>query len=316
MLAKLFNNISIQSLIRALIFSVLVLITAWLMADINTVALDVLIWDWPMHVVVLKLLLSTSLLGSVVWLNSRINDSGFLKNDYQLIPVLMLVLTPVLFQMEHLAFLFLLPIGAIFHTRIFQLTETSDPSFILFDSGVLVALMSFLAPESAFLLLIVWVATLNFGHLTLRTFLMPLIGVSATCFMLFTVLYWVFDLHVLSDYLASFIGMITTFNGDVFSRAWVFIPLVLIALPALLETTHVYGKANVRKRQIFTFLTTYFLLTTAAGFFVEQKVNVWIWLLIPFAIFTVNLLNYIKKGWRKNIVFLLLMLFLALSFLF
>lgn len=316
MLAKLFNNISIQSLIRALIFSLLVLLTAWLMGDVKTVTLDVLIWEWPMHEVVLKLLLSLSLLGSAVWINSRINDSGFLKNDYQLIPVLMLVLTPVLFQMEHLAFLFLLPIGAVFHTRLFQLTETSDPSFILFDSGVLVALMSFLAPESAFLLLIVWVATLNFGHLTVRTFLMPLIGISATCFMLFTVLFWVFDMNVLEDYLASFIGMITTFDGRVFSRAWVFIPLVLIALPALLETSHVYGKANVRKRQIFTFLTTYLLLTAAAGFFVELKANVWIWLLIPFAIFTVNLLNYIKKGWRKNIVFVLLILFLVLSFLF
>ncbi len=316
MLAKLFNNISIQSLIRALIFSLLVLLTAWLMGDVKTVTLDVLIWEWPMHEVVLKLLLSLSLLGSAVWINSRINDSGFLKNDYQLIPVLMLVLTPVLFQMNHLAFLFLLPIGAVFHTRMFQLTETSDPSFILFDSGVLVALMSFLAPESAFLLLVIWVATLNFGHLTLRTFLMPLIGVSATCFMLFTVLYWVFNLNVWGDYLTSFAGMITTFNWDMFSRAWVLIPLVLVALPALLETTQVYGKANVRKRQIFTFLTTYFLITTVAGFFVEQKDNVWIWLLIPFAIFTVNLLNYTKKGWRKNIIFLLLMLFLVLSFLF
>ncbi len=316
MLAKLFNNISVQSLVRALIFSLLVLLTAWLMADIKTVTLDVLIWEWPMHKVMLKLLLSASLLASAVWLNSRINDSGFLKSDYQLIPVLMLVLTPVLFQMEHLAFLFLLPVGAVFHTRIFQLTETSDPSFILFDAGVLVALMSFLAPESAFLLLIVWVATLNFGHLTFRTFLMPLMGVSATCFMLFTVLYWVFDLNVLSEYLGSFAGMITTFNWGTFSRAWVFIPLVLVAVPALLETTHLYGKANVRKRQIFTFLTIYFVLTTVAGFFVEHKVNVWIWLLIPFAIFTVNLLNYIKKGWRKNVVFLLLVLFLILSFLF
>ncbi len=316
MLAKLFNNISIQSLIRALIFALLVLIAAWLMADINEVALSILVWEWPLSSILIKILLSASLVASVVWLNSRINDSGFLKNDYQLIPVLMLILTPVVFTMDHLDLMILLPLGAVFHTRLFQLAETSEPSFILFDTGVLVALMTLLAPETAFFLVIVWVATLNFGHLTVRTFLMPLIGISATCFMLFTVLYWVFDVNVLKDYLLGFVGMTGSFNLEGFRGIWVYTPLVAVALPALLETTHVYGKANVRKRQIFTFLTTYFLLTAAAGFFVTQKANVWIWLLIPLAIFTVNLLHYTRKDWKKNIVFVLLMLFLALSFLF
>lgn len=316
MLAKLFDNISIQSLIRAIIFGVIVLLGAWLLAGVKAVTLDVLMWEWQLSAILLKLLLSGSMLASAIWLNSRINTSGFLKNDYQLIPVLMLVLTPVLFQLDQLSFLFLLPIGAVFHTRLFQLAEASDPSFILFDSGVLVALMSLLAPEAAFLLIMVWVATLNFGHLSFRTFLMPVIGVSAACFMLFTVLYWVFGLNVLADYVGSFRGMLGMPDWGFVSNNWVFVPLILIALPAFLETAQVYGKANVRKRQVFTFLTVYFIMALVAGLFVQQKAHIWTWLLIPFAIFTVNLIHYTRKGWRKNIIFLLLMLFYGLSFFF
>lgn len=316
MLAKLFNNISIQSLIRALLFSVLVLVAAWSMADPGQASLQILAWEWPVSEVLYKLILSLLLVGISWRLNSRINDIGFLKNDYQLMPVLMLLFTPILFENGSMELILVLPLGIFLATRLYQLVQTVDPSFILFDSGVLLALMTLLVPESIFFLLIIWIATLNFGHLSVRTFLMPHIGMAGVYFMLFTLLYWIFDINVLPIFWEGFMSLRPAFELNDFTGFWVYLPLLLVALPSFLETSQVYGKASVKKRQIFTFLTLYFLVALLAGLLIQSKADAWIWLLLPLAIFVVNLLHYLRKNWYKNIVYLLLILFLFFSLLF
>lgn len=316
MLAKLFNNISIQSLIRALLFSVMVLIAAWIIPETGRATLHILAWHWEVSETLHNVILALLLIGISWRLNSRINDIGFLKNDYQLMPVLMLLFTPVLFENGSMELILVLPLGIFLATRLFQLVQTVDPSFILFDSGVLLALMTLLVPESIFFLLIIWIATLNFGHLSVRTFLMPHIGMAGVYFMLFTLLYWIFDINVLPIFWEGFMSLRPAFELNDFTGFWVYLPLLLVALPAFLETSQVYGKASVKKRQIFTFLTLYFLVALLAGLLIQSKADAWIWLLLPLAIFVVNLLHYLRKNWHKNIVYLLLILFLFLSLFF
>lgn len=315
MLAKLFNNISIQSLIRALLFSVLMLSLGWFFMDINQNPLQLLAWQWHVPVLMAKSLLSVVLIASCWWFNSKINDLGFLKEDYQLIPVMMLLLVPIFFKATQPELLLVLPLGILLHIRIFQLIEATDPSFILFDSGVLISLMALFLPQSLFLLLILWLAVLNFGHLTVRTFLMPAIGVLATFFMVFTVLYWIFDFNAMEVFFDRLMTSFTLLEWPYLEDIGIYSPLLLLALPAILETAQIYGKASVKKRQIFTFLTTTFLIILLMGLFVKNKGAVWIWLTLPYAIFTTNLIHYIKKAWLRDMVYLVLIVFLVFHFL-
>lgn len=316
MLAKLFNNISIQSLVRAMFFVMLMILSAWLLVPVPLVELSLLAWDVGFSAVLFKSLLAVDLVVFSWYFNSRINKVGFLKNDYQLIPVLGLMLTPVLFQVADPELLLLLPLGLFILIRLFELVETINPSYILFDSGVLVALMTIIAPECSFFLLLIWIATLNFGHLTVRTFLMPVIGISAILFMLFTLLYWIFGLNAFELYISNFQHLKPGYHPGGFEYWWEFIPVVLLALPAFLETVQVYGKASVKKRQIFTFLIVLMLASAAAGFFMRKHAIGWVWVLMPLAIFFVNLLHYQRKNWHKNLVYGFLMLALFLSLLF
>ncbi len=315
MLAKLFNNISIQSLIRALFLSVVVLALCWWISNPFVGPFDILSWQWVMGGVLQKLILSAILLFVALFLNSRTNSLGFLKNDYQLIPVMMLMLSPLFFELQSLELALAFCLGIFLLTRLLELVQTVDPSYILFDSGVLLALMVILVPESLFFILLIWIATLNFGHLTVRTFMMPLMGISAMYFMLFTLLHWIFDVNALGTLISEVGSLRPHFEVADFSQWWVYLPLAILVPPAFLETVQVYGKASVRKRQIFTFLMLVMLIALVVGLLVPHPANAWIWLLLPLAVFVVNLIHYLRKSWHKDLVYLMLISYLFLSLL-
>ena len=77
----------------------------------------------------------------------------------------------------------------------------------------------------------------------------------------------------------------------------------------------VYGKANVLKRQIFTFLSLFFVLFLLGGAFLNEYTTLWMWVHWPLAIFLVNLIHYLRKAWMKDLVYVFLILYVLL-FLF
>lgn len=313
MLAKLFNNISIQSLVRALLFSLLCLGLLLSFGGYHAGHLQILSWEWVVPAQVFAILFIGVNLFTAWWFNSVVNLLGFLKNDFQLLPVYILVLAPLLAMSHSVELLLILPLGVFLMLRLLNLMQSVDPSYILYDTGVVCALMILLAPGSLIFLLIIWLAALNFGHLNFRTFLMPIIGMTAIYFMLFTILYWIFHFDGITYLLADFKSVIPVFHYDDFHKAWVYIPLVIVAIPAFLETAQTYGKASVLKRQVFTFLTLFFLIMAVAGAFVQNGVQIWMWLAVPLSVFVVNRLHYQRKNWQKDISYLLLLIFLAMT---
>ena len=316
MLAKLFNNISIPSLARAIFFSALLAILSVLWISPVRESLEVglfngemLPWAYKSCIAVLAVLVAFGL-------NSGINSIGFLKQDYQFIVVYtLLVLGMLITGVGSIELILSLPLGALMLYRLLQLVETIEPSYILFDSGVLLALMSLLVPESVFLLLIIWVATFNFGHGGVRTFLMPLMGAAGLYFMAFTFLYWLTDINLLGFMMDRFTSLEFGFHLKDTRNSIVYLPFLIVCIPALLETAQIYGKANVKKRQVFTFLMVISVLIILAGTFVKNSPNLWIWLSIPMSALLVNLIHYRKKNWQKDIFYLLMICFLALSVL-
>ncbi len=316
MLAKLFNNISIQSLIRAGLFVFILLLFAAFFSPTRVANLAVLDWEFSFSQVYLQALIVLCL-PIVFWLfNHRVNTIGFLKLDYQLLVVLCLLIGPLLMQINNAGYVITFVLGMFLLMRLFEMVSTIDPAYILFDAGVFVAIMSLLVPETTFLLLIIWLATLTFGQLNIKTLLMPLLAIIAVYFMVFTILYWLFQYNAFEALIQNYQNMTFGFDVSITENGWVLTPLVIVAFMALAETMQVYGKANVKKRQIFTFLLTFFLLSAVAGFTMGQSDLRKIWPLIPMAFFTVNLIHYQRKEWLKTSVYGLLLLFFILVLVF
>lgn len=314
MLAKLFDNISIPSLARALLFAVLVSVLSILWISPSPEDLRIVLFQFDVSPVLFKVLLVTVIVAVAFGLNSGVNAVGFLKQDYQLLPVfVLLTLAMFIAGPGSVELLLALPLGAVLVYRLLMLVGTIDPSYILFDSGVLIGLMTMLVPESAFLFIVIWLATFNFGHAGLRTFIMPVIGLSGVYFMISTLLYWLTDISGPEYLLGRFREVDMGFHFDDTRNVWVYIPLLAAVVPALLETAQVYGKANVKKRQVFTFFMVFSLVMVVAGTFVKQSSNLWIWLSIPLSALVVNLIHYRQKKWQKDVFYVLLIAFLVLS---
>jgi len=317
MLAKLFNNISIPSLGRALAASLLASILAVVWISAGQAQLKIHFFDVEASLIWFKILVVIITIGVAFGFNSGINSIGFLKNDYQFLPVFTLLVLPMLLSAGgNLELLLTLPIGAFMFLRLLMLVSTVDPSYILFDSGVTLGIITILVPEMCFLLLVIWLAIFNFGHGGVRTFLMPILGSAAIYFMTFTVLYWLADINGIEYMTARFSAINFGFHFRDIEKLWVYIPLVLAAIPAYIETAQIYGKASVQKRQIFTFLIAVSALLVLTGTYIEHSFDLWIWLSIPFGALIVNLIHYRKKAWQKDMYYLLLMIFLALSIIF
>lgn len=317
MLAKLFNNISIPSLGRALVASILaaVLAVIWLPAGQSQLLIH--FFDLEVSLLWFRILTVIITVGVAFGINSGINAIGFLKSDYQFIPVFTLLILPMLTSGGgNIELLLALPLGAFIVLRLLMLVSTIDPSYILFDSGVALGVISLLVPEMSFLILVIWLAIFNFGHAGVRTFLMPLMGAAAIYFMSFTVIYWLADINGIDFMIDRFRDINMGFHFRDIEKFWVYIPLLMTAIPALFETAQIYGKASVQKRQIFTFFLAVSGLLILAGTYVEHSFYLWIWLSIPFASLIVNLIHYRKKSWQKDIHYVLLIIFLALSILF
>lgn len=316
MLAKLFNNISIPSLARALAFLVTICVVSVIFYTAPPSTLHLGFPDIALTPFWFFTLLLIFIPGLALAFNTGINQLGFLKNDYQVIPIFGLILLPVFLLNGNVALLLSMPFIILLMLRLMWLVKSIDPSYILFDAGVLIGLSALLVPELLFFMLIAWLATINFGHFNIRTFLMPIIGLSAIYFFLFTLLYWIFDINGLEYLLKSIGNIVPGFHFSDIRKVWVYIPLAISALPALLETTQVYGKANVQKRQIFTFLSLSFLLLLLGGVFIEISSTLWIWTALPISAFVVNLIHYRRKAWQRDIYYLLLLIFWSLVIFF
>lgn len=313
MLAKLFNNISIQSLVRAMGFSLLSILAITLAEPVSDASFTFGAEVYEISGFWYKGILGFVLFISGWWLNSSINRLGFLKNDYQFWPVFTLLSLPLFFFTTALEYVLVIPFGILLLLRLLSISKKTESAYALFDAGTLTGIMTVLIPESILFILIAWVAVLSFGRIHFRAFLMPLVGLLAVWFVIFTVMFWLADQEV-ADMVPALLAAVKIGVSPRISDPnwWKSLPMILAAIPAFFEMLQVYGKANNFKRQTFTFLLMFFLLFLVAGVFVKEHSRLWMWLGIPLSVFIVNLIHYLRKAWFKDIIYGLLILALVL----
>lgn len=316
MLAKLFNNISVPSLARAMGFSLLVLLALALLSPQHSFYFHFAGHTWAIGRIWYQAIQVVVILTSAWWFNSSINVLGFLKNDYQLIPVFTLIITAIFFVNDSLELLLIMPLVILLMLRLLSISQSVVDSYALFDVGSIIALTTLLVPETILFLPVCWLAVWAFGRLYFRALLMPLVGMVAVWFVAYAVVLWFVPVSPSTLVVGILSQVEIGLQPSGYSETWWrFLPLLAVAVPALIEMMRAYGKASVYKRQCFSFLFYFFLLFLVAGSFVPGHGHIWLWLALPLSVFVVNLLHYAKKNWLKDVVYALLALNLLLLFL-
>ncbi len=316
MLANLFKDISIASLGRAVGFTILSLLVAIFFLRPLSPTMSFLQLQWQVAPALYFSLMVLVVVGSGWWLNQSINAISFLKNDFQLLPIFGLVFTAVVTQDPRVEYLLLLPVGVFLLLRLLSLTRGAPHTYVLFDAGVITGLMALFVPESLVFVVIAWLAILNFGAVYFRAFLMPVMGVCAVWFMLFSYFYLAHGYGLAYQWEVVFgeLEMQLDLNewGE---QSWRYLPLLALMLPAFYQTLQVYSKANVLKKQAFSFMLLMLLILFAAGLLIEDNLRLYLWLTIPVSVLLSNLIHYSRKWWQKDLVYLGLILFLIFRFL-
>ena len=186
---------------------------------------------------------------------------------------------------------------------------------MLFDSGTIIGLMLFLEPLATVFLLIAWLGLINYGHFGIKQLLMPLTGILAVWFVVCSLIYWIAGATAVSHTLKSLAELPFGNFPEWRLNLWRVIPLVLLLVPAMYQLMNVYGKAKVLQRQSFGFLMILFVLLLIGGIVFYDPAGIWLWMSFPASALYVNLVKGLKRAWLKDVVYLVLLSYLAL-FLF
>lgn len=314
MLANLFKDIGVLSVGRALFASLLVLLGYVIFFPVEEASFEMASQSWRVSPLIYKISLVLTILLTAWWFNQRINNFGFLKNDLQSTPIFVLLALPILSVDARLEYLLILPGGLFLTSRLLSMAWGAVQQYVLFDVGVLTGLMVLLVPESLIIIAIAWLGIMNFGSFYFRSLLMPLTGLLAIWFLLFSFAWLYFGIP-LSEQLQLVFGdfQLAFDQAELSDYGWRYLPLLLLLLPALFQTVQVYTKANMYKKQVFSFMLIMLLIILAAGLFVENNLGLLLWLCFPFTVLLSNLVHYSKKWWTKDLVYLGLLGFLLLS---
>lgn len=315
MLAKLFDDISIASLIRSLGLAIVLFLLVFLVSGQELTHLSILNYHWELpgywHAIIALPLLSLS----VVWFNTNLIAIPLFKNDYQPAIITAILLIPVLVTQASLNIVLLMPLMVLLLLKLFSLAESPSISYLLFDSGSIIGLMLFLEPLSITMMLVVWLSLINYGRFGLKQILMPFIGLLAIWFLGSAIIYWLGGTKEVS---LVYQGLVDLPFGSLPSwqdNLWRILPVAILFVPAMFQLLNVLSKAKVLQRQSFGMMLVFFTVILLTGALFYQPAGLWIWLAFPVATMIVNLVLKLNKAWMKDLVYLLLLSYLAL-FLF
>ena len=314
MLAKLFNDISIASLIRSAGVVILLFVLVFLLAAPEQASLQLLQYHWEFSAIWLLIPGIPVYTFSVWWFNSTVNGVQLLKGDYQVMLVTGLLLLPALISMGSLNLMLLLPLTVLFLQKQFALGHQEDISYAQFDTGTIVGLMLILQPLSVVFLLINWLALMNYGRFGLKESLMPLTGALAVWFLVCSLIYFVAGGDTTLEALRSLLVIsLGNFSGWQ-QKTPRLIPLILLMLPGFFELLKLFGKIKVLQRQGFTLLLLSLAVILLAGTVFYNPQGLWLWMALPAGVILVNLIQSIRRPWLKDVVYLLLLTYVFLFF--
>lgn len=199
----------------------------------------------------------------------------------------------------------------LFLRRVYSLRRVKSVYQKLFDSGLWLGILFIFSPAYLLYLVLLYTAVFLFVKITVRTVLIPILGLITPVILYFTYLFWndnlttfyqLFEVVLIIDidfYLTNYYGL------------FLMLFMMFSAISIIVRTTKILSVSNKFKRS-WVLLLVHLAIAILFVFFVKNKNgSELISFLIPASIIIANWLQFVEK---KIIINIVLMLFFLLSF--
>lgn len=309
MIAKLFDHISVQSLVYALLLSLLVLASAFWLPQ-NEVVFNWLgkplriapALSWP-------LALLTTLFAGIIF-NEINNRQMLFIGNYHILPVFCCLALSLFAGNQAIKASISLLALLVFVLKTYQLIYQKDSKYHFFESGMLAGLLSFWYIDFLLLLPISWGVGLILGKLSPRGLAANITGAVALIYFpvaiggLVGANLWELWLH-------NWTELQFGFSYGLF-KEWAALPLMLVLFLIFVQLPSVNSKGNNMQRQAAGLWYIMLVLSMIAYLLFANKMFYLALLIFPLARLTALFITNTKNRWLRNGMYLLLFSSVAL----
>lgn len=312
MLTRLFSNISLQ----AGISSVLVMVCATI-----AVVYVVEIPEYHYQLEGFSLVLSpfwikTGLLFIVplssLFFANTINSLGILPGAFHI--TILFGLQLLLFSIEflHIEMLFSLPFFVFAFKKLFKIGLVVDARTALFDLGLLAGFISFFFVEGVIIVPFCWAACVIFRCISIKTVLVPVLGVLALYSILFTISFFFTDF----DFVSHIIGQWQSISLNVMQYDYLVLlqlsPIIVLSLIAIVDVVRKIVKATVFKRQVISLTIVLLVVIVLLSLIQNKSVSIYFLAAFPISIVQYQLIISCPRWWQKDLIYLVVLASFAL----
>jgi hypothetical protein len=175
------------------------------------------------------------------------------------------------------------------------------------NTGLLIGIGSLIDVHYAFLLIDTYIVYFMYGRISVRTVIIPAIGYLSVWFISLALDFLLLDSsYVLTQFSNQFSG---TLHFSFPSVNWpAFVVLAALMLFGLSELTKTATRANVFKRQSYSFFFISLVLSVASFLFRENSQLDLALMVFTIALMFANYLQYLKRSWLKELLLWIVLL--------
>jgi hypothetical protein len=199
----------------------------------------------------------------------------------------------------------------LFFRRLYSLRTLKIVYQKLFDAGLWLGVLVLISPSYVLYLILLYAAIYLFAKITIRTVLIPIIGLVTPFFLYFTYLFWNDDLATFNQLFDVVLMIDISFYLTSYYAIFLMLFLVFTAVSILLRTGNIMSVSN-RFKKSWVLLLLHLVIAIVFIASVDKKNGIeLISFLIPT---TIIIANWICTLQKKLIINIVLMVFLLLSF--
>jgi len=304
MFAKLFDHISVGSLVNALTFTLLLLSAVFLLPveslQIKILGLSLELPSLPTQLlaVVIPLIIAAAF-------NEYTNRTRLFNGHNHLMVCVGFLVFAALLAAGAFEALVLLPIAFVFYWKLSQLVRVKSAKYLSFDIGLLIGFFSLLYPPLLGLYPLQLMLTLFQGKLSARAFMSGFLGLCAGVFFPAFVSSW-FGFNLLTYWLAGLQKISLSINAFAQLSMWTLVPLALLLLAVLQKLPVLLSRANNMQRVTYSFWYLALVGVLVLLLFLSSKILWMVFLIPPFAWVISKVLAESSNKWFRDSLYLLL----------
>lgn len=253
--------------------------------------------------------------GQAIFLNYLVNNNKLLKTNSYILAFFYVLLNGacyLVFSINAIVFAntFLL-LGL---HQLFRLYNMTDSASVIFNAGLFFGISTLIYPPLIVIFPLIWISLSYLRSPNTKDFLVAIIGV------LLPFVYWVTYLFLVDEFDAfnnDFIYQQQIINQEVITQSFLYFfgALGVILLMALLSSFSFLNRTVVKTRKLFVLILLLLLLSLPVLFFNEKDyIALFLVLTLPVSIVVSNYVSNLKKSWQAELLTLLLLTAIVISY--